>query len=171
MERGAFSVDKEEREMERVPVTKNGFMKLKDRLRNLKEVERPANVADIERALEHGDLKENSEYHAAKEKQSFIAGTIAMLEDRISRAQVIDPTELSGDRVTFGATVTLLNLDSDEEVKYQIVGDDEADIKGGSISISSPIGRALIGKNEGDDVEVRTPGGAREYEIVTVEFV
>ena len=157
--------------MERVPITKNGFVQLKERLRILKEVERPANVADIEAALEHGDLKENAEYHAAKEKQSFIAGTIAMLEDRIARAQIIDPSQLSGDRVMFGATVTLLNLDTDEEVKYQIVGEDEADIKKGSISVTSPIGRGLIGKNEGDDIDVRTPGGSREYEILTVEFV
>lgn len=157
--------------MERVPVTKIGFMAMKDRLKNLKEVERPANVADIERALEHGDLKENSEYHAAKEKQAFIAGNIAMLEDRLARAQVIDPTELSGDRVVFGATVELLNLDTDEEVKYQIVGEDEADIKVRKISYTSPIGRGLIGKLEGDEVEIRTPGGLREYEILTVQFI
>ena len=157
--------------MERVPVTKIGFMAMKDRLRNLKEVERPANVADIERALEHGDLKENAEYHAAKEKQAFIAGNIAMLEDRLSRAQVIDPTELSGDRVVFGATVHLLNLDTDEEVTYQIVGENEADIKVRKISYTSPIGRGLIGKLEGDEVEIRTPGGMREYEILSVSFI
>ncbi len=157
--------------MERVPVTKIGFMAMKDRLRNLKEVERPANVADIERALEHGDLKENAEYHAAKEKQAFIAGNIAMLEDRLSRAQVIDPTELSGDRVVFGATVQLLNLDTDEEVTYQIVGENEADIKVRKISYTSPIGRGLIGKLEGDEVEIRTPGGMREYEILSVSFI
>ena len=171
MEQGLFNVVDRGEEVERVPITKTGFAQIKERLRILKEVERPANVADIEAALEHGDLKENAEYHAAKEKQSFIAGTIAMLEDRIARAQIIDPLELSGERVMFGATVTLLNLDTDEEVKYQIVGEDEADIKKGSISVTSPIGRGLIGKNEGDEVEVRTPGGTREYEILTVEFV
>ena len=171
MERALFSVVDRGDEMERVPITKQGFAQIKERLRILKEVDRPANVADIEAALEHGDLKENAEYHAAKEKQSFIAGTIAMLEDRIGRALIIDPLELSGDKVMFGATVTLLNLDTDEEVKYQLVGEDEADIKKGSISVTSPIGRGLIGKHEGDEIDVRTPGGSREYEILTVQFI
>lgn len=156
--------------MERVPLTKGGFANLRERLRILKEVERPANVADIERALEHGDLKENSEYHAAKNRQSFIAGNIAMLEDRIGRAQVIDTSLLSGDRITFGAIVTLLNLDTDEEVRYQIVGEEEANIKNGTISIQSPIGRGLIGKVEGDDLEIKTPGGSREFEVVSVGY-
>ncbi len=154
----------------RFPMTKQGFAALKEELAQLKNVERPKNVADIEEALSHGDLSENAEYHAAKERQGFIAARMADLEARISRAQVIDPATLSGDKVIFGATVSLLDLDTDEELTYQIVGEDEADASNGKISLNSPIARALIGKEEGDEIEVRTPRGARNMEIESVEF-
>lgn len=157
--------------MDRVPVTVAGLRKLQDQLRNLKEVERPQNARDIEEARGHGDLSENAEYHAAKERQGFIEASIRMLEDKLARIQVIDTSKLSGTRVVFGATVTLYDLEKDVEVRYQIVGEDEADLKSGMISISSPIARALIGKEQGDPVTVRAPGGDREYEIVDLEFV
>ena len=155
---------------ERVPVTTAGYKAWQERLRHLKEVERPQNVRDIERALEHGDLSENAEYHAAKEKQGMIAAYMRDIEDKISRAQVIDPSTLSGDKVMFGASVTLLDLDKDEEITYQIVGEDEADLKQGKISVSSPLARAIIGKVEGDEIEFRAPGGLREYEVMAVEY-
>ncbi|MFH1809883.1 MAG: transcription elongation factor GreA [Pseudomonadota bacterium] len=155
---------------ERYPMTVRGYEALKQELLQLKSVERPRNVADIEEARSHGDLSENAEYHAAKERQGFLAARIGELETKISAAQVIDPTTLSGDRVKFGATVSVLDLDTDEEVTYQIVGEDEANAERGSISIKSPIARALIGKEEGDEVKVQTPKGVRMMEIQTVEY-
>lgn len=156
---------------DRFPMTIEGNQALKDELRHLKKVERPKNVADIEEARAHGDLSENAEFHAAKEKQAFIAGRIAELETKISRANVVDVSKLSGDRVKFGATVTMLDVDTEEESCYKIVGDDEADAKNSKISISSPIARSLIGKEEGDEVKIRTPKGIRSMEILEVEFV
>jgi transcription elongation factor GreA len=157
--------------MQRVPVTVIGYRKLQEELKRLKEVERPQNVRDIEEARGHGDLSENAEYHAAKEKQSFLEGAIRDLTDKIGRAEVIDPSKLSGSKVVFGATVTLFDLEKEEEVRYQIVGENEADIGSGRVSITSPIARALIGKEAGDAVQVRAPGGTRGYEIIDVEFV
>jgi transcription elongation factor GreA len=139
-------------------------------LKKIRETDRPANVRAIETAREHGDLSENAEYKAAKEEQSLIAGRLEYLEDRISRANVIDPSKLSGDRVVFGAKVSLENLDTEEETIYRIVGDAEANIEVGTISISSPIARGLIGKEVGDQVTVITPAGPRKFEIVDVEF-
>ncbi|GMV40108.1 MAG: transcription elongation factor GreA [Myxococcales bacterium] len=153
-----------------VPITVEGFAKLKERLKYLKEFERPKNIRDIEEARAHGDLSENAEYHAAKERQSMLDVQMRETEDRIARAQVIDPSTLTGDKVVFGATVLLLDLSTDDEVTYQIVGVDEADPKASKVSISSPIARALIGKRRGDEVTVRAPGGDREYEIVDVIF-
>ena len=156
--------------MEKIPMTAPGFKALEDELNRLKNQERHAIIAAIAEARAHGDLSENAEYHAAKEKQSFIEGRVMELEDQIGRADVIDISKLSGTSVKFGATVTLADEDTDEERKYQIVGDVESDAKRGRISISSPIARALIGKSKGDTVEVTAPGGARSYEIVKVEF-
>jgi transcription elongation factor GreA len=153
-----------------IPMTPAGHAKMKEELDRLKKVERPKNVRDIEEARGHGDLSENAEYHAAKERQGHIATRMAELEDRLSRAQIIDPTKLSGDRVKFGATVKLSNVDTGDEVTYQIVGADEADADKGTISITSPIARALIGREPGDEVKVRAPGGERAYEILDVEF-
>ena len=155
--------------IEKVPMTPIGAKKLREDLKRLKE-ERPKIARDIETAREHGDLSENAEYHAAKERQGMIEAQIKDTEDKLSRAEVIDPSKLSGDRVRFGATVTLANLDTDEEVSYQIVGADEADIDQGSISISSPLARAVIGKSVGDEVTVKLPAGTRSYEIVEVVF-
>jgi transcription elongation factor GreA len=156
--------------MERYPMTPSGLEKLNAELKHLREVERPANVRAIEEARAHGDLSENAEYKYAKEQQSLIAGRIEYLEDRISRAEVIDPLKLSGERVVFGAKVTMENLDTDEETCYRIVGEDEADLKAGTISITSPIARGLIRKEVGDEVTIRTPSGPRKFEIVDVEF-
>ncbi|MEZ4268984.1 MAG: transcription elongation factor GreA [Myxococcota bacterium] len=156
---------------ERYFVTVRGVEKLRERLRHLKEVERAQNVRDIEEARAHGDISENAEYHAAKERQAFIDGTTRDLEDKIGRASVIDPKTLSGSRVVFGATVTMLNLETDEESVYQIVGVDEVDTKEGRISYESPLARAFIGKEEGDEVKFNAPGGVRNYEIVKVEFI
>jgi transcription elongation factor GreA len=157
--------------MERIPMTATGLKTLEEDLNQLKNVDRHEIIKHIAEARAHGDLSENAEYHAAKEKQSFIEGRVMELEDMIGRADVIDPAKLSGNTVKFGATVTLVDEDTDEEKKYQIVGDHEADIKKGRISISSPIARALIGKSKGDSVEVAAPGGARSYEILKVAFV
>ena len=157
--------------MEKVPMTANGYRALEDELRTLKTVDRPGVIQAIAEAREHGDLSENAEYHAAKERQGFIEGRVMELEDLISRAQVIDTSKLSGEQIKFGATVTVVDEDTDEEAKYQIVGDFEADLKEGRISISSPVARALIGKEVGDSVEVNTPGGGRSYEILNVQFV
>ncbi len=156
--------------MEKVPMTAEGYERLVAELKNLKSVERPAVIRAIAAAREHGDLSENAEYHAAKERQSFIEGRVMELEDKISRAEVIDVSGMSGKRIQFGATVTLADEDTDEEMTYQIVGTDEADIKAGRISISSPIARALIGKEEGDSIEVSTPAGPRGYEVVSVHY-
>ena len=152
-------------------MTATGLKSLEDELNQLKNVDRHEIIKHIAEARAHGDLSENAEYHAAKEKQSFIEGRVIELEDMIGRADVIDVTKMSGTTVKFGATVTLADEDTDEKKKYQIVGDHEADIKKGRISISSPIARALIGKSKGDSVEVAAPGGARSYEILKVEFV
>jgi transcription elongation factor GreA len=154
----------------RVPITKSGLIRLKDELKRLKYVERPRIVKEIAEARSHGDLSENAEYHAAKDKQSHLEGRILQVEDWIARADVIDVSKLSGDRVVFGATVTVADTDSGDEVKYRIVGELEADLKQNKISVTSPISRALIGKSEGDTVKVRSPGGEREVEIVSVEF-
>jgi len=158
--------------MNKIPLTVQGAEKLKEELQRLKTVERPRVVQAIAEAREHGDLKENAEYHAAREQQAFIEGRIKELEAKLSNAQIIDVSKLNQDgRVVFGTTVVLEDLDSGEEVIYQIVGDDEADIKAGKISVSSPIARALIGKEEGDVAEVQAPGGIREYEIVEVRYI
>ena len=155
---------------EKVPMLAEGHRKLSDQLRQLKSVERPEIVEAIEAARAHGDLSENAEYHAAKERQGQIEATIADIEDQLSRAIVIDPTTLSGNRVVFGATVTLIDED-DKKVRYQLVGQVEANARDGRISFNSPLGRALIGREVGDEVEVSTPSGDRYYEIEKVEFV
>jgi transcription elongation factor GreA len=155
---------------DKVPMLEEGHRRLTDQVRHLKMVERPAVVEAIESARAHGDLSENAEYHAAKERQGQIEATIADLEDQLSRAMVIDPTTLSGDKVVFGATVTLLDED-DNRVRYQLVGPVEADAKDGKISYNSPLGRALIGRQVGEEVEVATPSGDRYYEIEKVEFL
>ncbi|WP_370468255.1 transcription elongation factor GreA [Parvularcula maris] len=157
--------------MDKFPMTKAGFDKLEADIKHLKSVERPAIIQAIAEARAHGDLSENAEYHAAKERQSWIEGQVMDLEDKHSRAQVIDVASLSGPSVKFGATVTLIDEDTEEEKRYQIVGELEADLKQNRISISSPIARALIGKEEGDSVEVAAPGGSRVYEIEKVEYV
>lgn len=156
--------------MERVPMTAQGYARLEAELKTLKTVERSEVIKAIADARALGDLSENAEYHAAREKQGFIEGRITELESKLSRADVIDVTKLSGVTVRFGATVTLVDEDTDEESRYQIVGVDEADIKMGLLSFSAPLARALIGKSVGDSVEVQTPGGARSYEILKVEF-
>lgn len=156
----------------RVPMTAAGADKLRAELQQLKNVARPKVIAAIAEARAHGDLKENAEYHAAREQQSFIEGRIAELEYKLSNAQVIDVTRLpASSKVVFGATVCLTDMDEGEELRYQIVGEDEADIKTGLISVNSPMARALIGKEEGDSVEVRTPGGIKSYEIMEVLYV
>ncbi|HVP85283.1 MAG TPA: transcription elongation factor GreA [Rhizomicrobium sp.] len=157
--------------MERIPMTAGGYKALEDEINHLKNVERHEIIKLIAEARAHGDLSENAEYHAAKERQAFIEGRVIELEDKLGRADVIDVSKLSGSTVKFGATITLIDEDTDEERRYQIVGDHEADIKKGRISVSSPISRALIGKAKGDSVEVAAPGGARSYEILKVEFV
>lgn len=155
--------------MEKIPLTRAGFDKLDAELKHLKSVERPTIIQAISEAREHGDLSENAEYHSAKEKQSFIEGRIKELESVISLAEVIDPTKLSGS-IKFGATVALVDEDTDEKKTYQIVGEYEADIEKGRLNMKSPLARALIGKTVGDSVEVRTPGGDRAYEILSVSF-
>ena len=155
----------------RIPMTRSGQIALRVELKKLKSIERPKIVKEISIARDHGDLKENAEYHAAKEKQSFIEGRIQQVEDYLSRAEVIDVRKLSGQRVVFGATVKLKDTDGDGEVTYRIVGEPEADLKRGRISITSPIARAMIGREVSDMVTVRTPGGEREYEVLDVAFV
>ena len=157
--------------MEKVPMTATGHEALESELKQLKTIDRPETIRMIASAREHGDLSENAEYHAAKERQSFIETRVMQLEDLISRSQVIDPAALDGDTVKFGATVRVVDEDTEEESQYQIVGDHEADVKEGRIAISSPIARALIGKETGDSVDVNTPGGGRSYEILEVKFV
>ena len=156
--------------MEKVPMTAEGYRVLDEQLKQLKQVERPSVIAAISEAREHGDLSENAEYHAAKERQGWIEGSIAEIEDKLSRAQVIDVSKLSGSQVKFGATVTFVDEDTEEEGVYQIVGEHEADVKLGKISIASPIARALISKEVGDVVEVNTPGGVTACEILKVEW-
>lgn len=156
--------------MEKIPMTRAGFSDLEKELKHLKSVERPAIIQAIAEARELGDLSENAEYHSAREKQSFIEGRIKELEGVLSLAEVIDPKKLNG-TIKFGATVELVDEDTDEEKTYQIVGEYEADIENGRLNIKSPLARALIGKDEGDSVEVRTPGGDRSYEILKVSFI
>ena len=157
--------------MEKVPMTGEGYQTLDEELKRLKTLERPAVIAAIAEARAHGDLSENAEYHAAKERQGWIEGRIAEIEDKMARAQVIDVSKLSGKQVKFGATVSLIDEDTEEEARYQIVGEHEADVKRGRVSITSPIARAIIGKESGEVVEVITPGGAKAYEITKVEWV
>ncbi len=158
--------------MQRVPMTVKGEKALRDELEHLKKIERPRIIEAIATAREHGDLKENAEYHAAREQQGFTEGRIQEIEGKLSYAQIIDITKVAHTgKVIFGATIDLLNLDTNDEVTYQLVGEDEADIKAGKISISSPIARALISKEEGDEVAVQTPGGLVEYEILEVKHL
>ncbi len=157
--------------MEKVPMTQPGFAALEEELKRRQSEDRHRIVEAIAEARAHGDLSENAEYHAAKEQQSHNEGRIAELEDAIARAEVIDVSKMSGDTVKFGATVRLIDEDTDEEKHYQIVGDQEADVASGKISISSPISRALIGKEEGDSVEVAAPGGSRAYEILKIQYI
>ena len=156
--------------MERIPMTSAGYQALEEEIKFLKSVERPRIIKAIAEARAHGDLSENAEYHAAKEQQGLNESRVAELEDKLSRAEVIDISKLSGDSVTFGAIVTLVDEDTEDEMRYQIVGEMEADVKQGRISITSPIARALIGKSVGDSVEVNTPGGGKSYEILKIGF-
>ncbi|HEY0353913.1 MAG TPA: transcription elongation factor GreA [Enterovirga sp.] len=156
--------------MDRMPITAKGFAALEEELKKRQQVERPRIIEAISEARSHGDLSENAEYHAAKENQSLNEGRIMELESMIARAEIIDVSKLSGDKVKFGATVKLVDEDTEQERIYQIVGDPEADVKSGRVSISSPVARALIGKGVGDTVEVSTPGGGKSYEIVEVAF-
>jgi transcription elongation factor GreA len=156
--------------MEKVPMTMEGYRKLEAELHRLKSEERPRIIQQIAEAREHGDLSENAEYHAAKDAQGLNEAKVAELEDKLARAEIIDPSKLSGSTVKFGATVTLEDEDSGDKVKYKIVGEDEANLRDGKISIASPIARALIGKSKGDSAEVTTPKGPRSYEILKVEF-
>ena len=153
-----------------IPMTPEGNARLKEELKQLKEVERPKISREIGVAREHGDLSENAEYHAAKERQGWIEARIKDLEDKLSRAEIIDPTKLSGSKVAFGATVKLSNIETEEESVYRLVGADEADLNLGSISITSPLARSLIGREVGDEVKVRMPAGERHYEILEVEY-
>lgn len=155
---------------QRFPMTPAGLEKLRAEYKRIKEIERPQNVQDIETALGHGDLRENAEYHAAKERQAELAARMAYLEGRIGLAQVIDPATINSDTVGFGATVTLLDMDTEEEVVYVLVGEDETQVKAGKISIAAPIARAMLGKAAGDDVTVQLPKGEREFEVVKVEY-
>ncbi|MEO8558702.1 MAG: transcription elongation factor GreA [Rhodospirillales bacterium] len=156
--------------MDKLPMTEGGFRTLEEELKRLKSIERPAVIKAISEARAHGDLSENAEYHAARERQSFIEGRVLELEDVIARAEVIDVGKLSGKVIKFGATVKVSDEDTDEAMTYQIVGAHEADLNKGRISITSPIGRALIGKTVGDTLEVQTPSGGKSYEVMTVRF-
>ena len=156
--------------MNKIPMTSDGFDRLEEELKQLKSVERPAIIRAIAEAREHGDISENAEYHAARERQSFIEGRVLELEDKIARAEVIDVSKLSGKLIKFGATVTLIDEDTDEKNVYQIVGEDEADIKSKRLAITAPLARALVGKTVGDTVEVTTPGGSKSYEVSKVQF-
>lgn len=156
--------------MDKVPMTAEGHSAMMDEVKHLKSVERPRIIKAIEEARSHGDLSENAEYHAAKEQQGWTEARVAELEDKLSRAEVIDISKLSGDTVTFGAKVTLVDEETEAKVAYQIVGEFEADVKKGKISVSSPIARAIIGKKKGDSVEVNTPGGGKSYEIARVAW-
>jgi len=156
--------------MEKVPMTTEGYTALETELQRLKSEERPRIIRAIAEARAHGDLSENAEYHAAKEQQSFNEARVSELEDKVARADVIDVSKMSGDTIKFGATVSLEDEDTEEKVKYKIVGADEADVKAGKISIASPIGRALIGKSEGESAEFTTPKGARSYEVLKIQY-
>jgi transcription elongation factor GreA len=156
--------------MQKNPITPEGASRLREELNQLKSVERPAIILAIATAREHGDLSENAEYHAARERQSFIEGRIKEIEDKLARAEVIDPSKLEGDTVAFGAIVKLSNTDTGEEMTYRILGADESDLAKGSISITSPLARSLIGKQVGDEVKVRMPGGERTYEVLDIAF-
>ncbi|MFN3261347.1 MAG: transcription elongation factor GreA [Pikeienuella sp.] len=156
--------------VEKAPMTAAGYAALNEELKDLKSIQRPDVIRAIAEAREHGDLSENAEYHSARERQSFIEGRIKELEGLISRAEVIDPSKLSGSQIKFGATITVADEDTDEEKTYQIVGETEADIASGKLNIRSPLARALIGKEPGDSVEVMTPGGGKSYEVISVEF-
>jgi transcription elongation factor GreA len=156
--------------MEKNPITPEGYARLRDELHNLRSVERPKVVQMIATAREHGDLKENAEYHAARDKQSFIEGRMKDLEAKLALAEVIDPSKLAGDRVAFGATVRLVNTETEEEVVYKILGADESDINQGQISVTSPLARSLLGKEAGAEVKMRMPGGERLYEVLEVTF-
>ena len=156
--------------MEKVPMTPTGFRQLEEELRRLRTIERPAVVRAIAEARAHGDLSENAEYHAARDRQSFIEGRVGELEDKLARAEVIDPTSVSGDRVMFGARVVLVDEDTEEEATYRIVGQDESDVAQGLLSVSSPLARAMIGKRVSDQIEVDAPGGARYYEILRIDY-
>ena len=157
--------------MDRIPITNIGYEKLEKELKNLKTVERPEVIKSIAEAREHGDLSENAEYHAAKEKQSFIEGRIADLENKISRAEIINTKKLKSNKIIFGATVTLGEIGRKKNIIYQIVGTEEADVENGKISISSPLAKALLGKKVDDSVEVYSPGGSKEYEVENIEFI
>ena len=156
--------------MNKLPMTQEGYNRLVEELKRLKTVDRPQVIRAIAEARSHGDLAENAEYHAARERQSFIEGRVALLEDKIARAEVIDTSKLSGSVIKFGAKVTLADEETDEEQTFRIVGEDEADISNGRLSVTSPLARALIGKGKGDSVEVATPRGNKSYEVVTVDF-
>lgn len=156
--------------MEKIPMTAEGLQRLEEDLKRYKQEERPAIIRAIAEARAHGDLSENAEYHAAKERQGFIESQIMDIENTVSRADVIDLSKLSGKTVKFGAKIKLVDIETDEETSYQIVGEVESDIKQGRLSVSSPLARALIGKSEGDEVDVQTPGGQRGYEILKVRF-
>ncbi|WP_394761162.1 transcription elongation factor GreA [Phenylobacterium sp.] len=157
--------------MDKVPMTGEGYQALDEELKRLKTIERPAVIAAIGEARLHGDLSENAEYHAAKDRQGWIEGQIAEIEDKMARAQVIDVSKLSGKQIKFGATVSVIDEDTEEPARYQIVGEHEANVRQGRVSITSPIARAMIGKESGDVVEVTTPGGVKAYEITKVEWV
>lgn len=158
--------------MNKVPMTARGADKLREELNELKSVKRPAIIEAIAEAREHGDLKENAEYHAAREQQSFCEGRIQDIEGKLSNAQIIDVTKLNNTgKVVFGVTVTILNVETDEEIRYQIVGDDEADIKNNLISVNSPMARGLIGKSLDEEVVIKTPSGDTEYEIIAVDYI
>jgi transcription elongation factor GreA len=156
--------------MEKNPITPEGYSKLREELNMLRSVERPKVIQMIAVAREHGDLSENAEYHAARDRQSFIEGRVKEIENKLARAEVIDPSKLSGDRVAFGATVKLSNTQTEEQVAYRLVGADEANLEAGTISIASPLARSLLGKEVGDEVKVRMPGGERLYEVLEVTF-
>jgi transcription elongation factor GreA len=156
--------------MDKVPMTAEGHAAMMEEVKHLKSVERPRIIKAIEEARSHGDLSENAEYHAAKEQQGWTEARVAELEDKLSRAEIIDISKLSGDTVKFGAKVTLIDEETEDETSYQIVGEFEADVKKGKISVSSPIARAIIGKKMGDSVEVNTPGGGKSYEIAKVAW-
>ena len=157
--------------MEKNPITPEGAAKLREELNQLRSVERPRVIQMIAVAREHGDLKENAEYHAARDKQSFIEGRVKDIENKLARAEIIDPSKLAGDRVAFGAFVKMHNAETEEDSTYRILGADEADLSQGTISVTSPLARALLGKEVGDEVKVRMPGGERTYEILEVSFV